>query len=84
MNDYLLKRPFDFLTRLTENNNRDWFNANKAEYLEAQQDLIVFADELHTALSKVDVLDTPNGKKSLHRIYRDVRFSKIVQILLRI
>jgi len=76
MNDYLLKRPFDFLTKLTNNNNRDWFNANKPEYLESQQDLIAFAEELYMAVSKIDVLDTPNGKKSLHRIYRDVRFSK--------
>ena len=27
------------------------------------------------ALNKHDVIDTPSGKKSLHRIYRDTRFS---------
>jgi uncharacterized protein (TIGR02453 family) len=27
-------------------------------------------------LNKHDVIETPSGKKSLHRIYRDIRFSK--------
>lgn len=76
MNNYLLSRPFDFLSKLADNNNRDWFNANKPYYLEANQDVITFSEQLHQALSQIDVLDTPNGKKSLHRIYRDVRFSK--------
>ena len=35
-----------------------------------------FADALLERLRKHDVLSTENGKKSLFRIYRDVRFSK--------
>lgn len=76
MTDYLLKEPFEFLSKLAHNNNRDWFNANKPEYQEVHQQVIDFANVLHGQLSKIDVLDTLNGKKSLHRIYRDVRFSK--------
>lgn len=72
----LLTAPFKFLTQLEKNNNREWFNKNKNQYLEANQQIIVFADRLLAELNKTDVIDTPTGKKSLYRIYRDVRFSK--------
>lgn len=72
----LLQEPFAFLTKLEKNNNRDWFNTNKAEYLAAHGQVIEFADQLLAELNKSDVIETPTGKKSLYRIYRDVRFSK--------
>lgn len=72
----LLTRPFEFLSKLKVNNNREWFNKNKDQYLEAHQQIIAFADLLLDELNKTDVIETPTGKKSLYRIYRDVRFSK--------
>lgn len=72
----LLTQPFEFLNKLKDNNNREWFNKNKDQYLEAHQQVIEFADLLLMDLSKTDVIETPTGKKSLYRIYRDVRFSK--------
>jgi len=36
----------------------------------------VFADGLLALLNTEDMIETPSGKKSLHRIYRDTRFSK--------
>jgi len=66
----------DFLKKLGNNNNRDWFNENKNWYLEEHQNVISFADELLRKLSVHDQIQTPSGKKSLMRIYRDVRFSK--------
>ena len=46
------------------------------KYLAELQHIESFADALLHEMNKVDVIETPSGKKSLHRIYRDVRFSK--------
>ena len=70
------KANFDFLNQLKKNNDRDWFNANKDEYLKQHQNTIDFADALLLEMNKHDNIETPTGKKSLFRIYRDVRFSK--------
>jgi uncharacterized protein (TIGR02453 family) len=64
-----------FLKTLKDNNNRDWFNANKDTFLEEQRRIEIFADALLLALNSHDIIETPSGKKSLHRIYRDTRFS---------
>lgn len=66
---------FDFLSRLKENNNRDWFNARKAEFQEELNHVENFAEALLQQLTAHDLIETPSGKKSLHRIYRDTRFS---------
>jgi len=66
----------DFLKKIGDNNNREWFNAHKDEFLKEQQHIVDFADGLLSALNVHDVIETPSGKKSLHRIYRDTRFSK--------
>ncbi|QSE98843.1 DUF2461 domain-containing protein [Fulvivirga lutea] len=72
----LSKETFTFLNDLSQNNNREWFNANKDRYVSAHEKAISFADELIEQMKKHDDIETPNGKKSLFRIYRDVRFSK--------
>jgi uncharacterized protein (TIGR02453 family) len=66
---------FAFLQKLDANNNRDWFNAHKAEYQQAQLHVVSFVDELLNRLKETDQITTVSGKKSLMRIYRDVRFS---------
>jgi uncharacterized protein (TIGR02453 family) len=66
---------FDFLRKLKKNNNRDWFNAHKDRYLEEHESMIAFADALLNEMNKHDVIETPGGKASLMRIYRDTRFS---------
>ena len=65
-----------FLRSLKKHNNRDWFNLHKDEFLEEQQAIERFADALLLELNSHDIIETPSGKKSLHRIYRDTRFSK--------
>lgn len=65
-----------FLTKLEDNNNRDWFNENKGVYQAAHAEVIDFAEELLNELKQHDEISTVSGKKSLMRIYRDVRFSK--------
>ena len=70
-----LQRSFKFLKKLKENNNREWFNTHKTEFQAEQQFVETFAEELLGKLSKHDLIETPSGKKSLFRIYRDTRFS---------
>lgn len=69
------KSIFDFLKKLKKNNDRDWFNANKDFYLQQHEKMIAFADALLAEMNKHDNIETASGKKSLHRIYRDIRFS---------
>lgn len=66
---------FEFLSALKKNNNREWFNEHKARYLEELEQMEQFADALLAELNTHDVIETPSGKKSLFRIYRDTRFS---------
>ena len=72
----LKKETIQFLTKLSKNNNREWFAKHKTKYEEAQTQMIDFADALLSEMTKHDHIETPSGKKSLYRIYRDVRFSK--------
>jgi len=66
---------FNFLKTLKKNNNREWFNAHKAVYQKELELVETFAEALLQELNKHDVIETLSGKKSLHRIYRDIRFS---------
>src|ERR1700744_6761424 len=67
---------FDFLKRLVVNNNREWFQANKAEHDKARENVIEFAGELIKQIHLVDPqVDTGlDPKKCVMRIYRDIRF----------
>ncbi|RZK79831.1 MAG: DUF2461 domain-containing protein [Pedobacter sp.] len=67
-----------FIRDVAENNDRDWFAANKDRYETARADVFDFIELLIPELAAVDPefsIDTP-AKKCLLRIYRDVRFSK--------
>jgi len=72
----ITKQNFQFLDTLAKNNNRDWFQEHKATYVKNHEEVIAFADELLGKLNQHDLIETVSGKKSLFRIYRDVRFSK--------
>jgi uncharacterized protein (TIGR02453 family) len=67
---------FDFLKDLSAHNDRDWFADNKPRYEAARDNVAEFADALLQRLGASDELETVSGKKSMFRIYRDVRFSK--------
>lgn len=73
---YLTSEVFTFLNDLSKNNNREWFNENKVRYTSAHEQVIGFADQLLNEMKTHDDIETISGKKSLFRIYRDVRFSK--------
>jgi uncharacterized protein (TIGR02453 family) len=66
-----------FLSKLSRNNNRPWFEKNKSEYLKAKAGFEDFLEELLPHLAKLDEgLAGLNARKLAFRIYRDVRFSK--------
>ena len=71
-----MQTVFNYLKDLKENNNREWFTANKNFYEASHLEMIGFADDLLIEMNTHDLIDTASGRKSLHRIYRDVRFSK--------
>lgn len=62
----------EFLADLKENNDRDWFAANKPRYQEAQKSIKALGEEVKQGLNAFDVIDDVK----VFRIYRDVRFSK--------
>src|SRR6202142_3482268 len=72
----IIPSNFEFLKLVKKNNNRDWFAVHKERYLLELSQIEAFADALLLEMNKHDVIETPSGKKSLHRIYRDTRFSK--------
>ncbi|RKR84529.1 uncharacterized protein (TIGR02453 family) [Mucilaginibacter gracilis] len=67
---------FNLMRQLKLNNNREWFAQNKEAYQKELALVEGFAHAMLQNLNTHDVIETPSGKKSLHRIYRDVRFSK--------
>jgi uncharacterized protein (TIGR02453 family) len=71
-------QTLDFLKELVENNNREWFQANKERYDKARANVIELAMNVIAKLHKVDpsVSADLDPKKCVMRIYRDIRFSK--------
>ena len=70
------KESLDYLKTLAKHNDREWFNNHKDKYTSAHNNIIEFAQGLLNEMNKHDNIETPTGKDSLYRIYRDVRFSK--------
>lgn len=66
-----------FLTELSENNNRPWFLWNKPRYDILRTEFEETVTELIKALTKFDrQVAACNPKKAMFRIHRDTRFSK--------
>ena len=68
----LQKSTLEFLTQLKENNNREWFTENKKRFDSEQKTTKTFFTQILTDLEKIDSIE----KMQMHRIYRDIRFSK--------
>ena len=68
----IMKRGFEFLKQIKENNNREWFTKHKPEYDLIVKENKVFFEQIYSELQKHDSL------QGIHvfRIYKDVRFSK--------
>ncbi len=72
-----MKRIFEFLSDLDQNNTREWFTENKLRYQESLEQFRDLATSLIAGISTFDpTLDGIDAKQSIFRIYKDVRFSK--------
>ena len=72
-----MKSVIPFLSDLKQNNNREWFQANKKRYDQAKSEFESFINVLIAGVVKFDPsIGTMNAKECVFRIYRDVRFSK--------
>ena len=67
---------FQFLKNLATNNNREWFQEHKDEYLKAQKE---FEELLTAIIARISLFDESivgiQAKDCTYRIYRDTRFS---------
>lgn len=71
-----MKNTLEFLEALKANNNREWFNAHKEQYLEIKNKIDLLASRLIAVISEFD----PEAKlmrpeDCTYRIHRDTRFS---------
>ncbi|MBP3257987.1 MAG: DUF2461 domain-containing protein [Bacteroidales bacterium] len=72
-----MKDTLKFLTDLSRNNNKEWFDANKSRYLEAKSKVeAITGDVLAGIRSFDDTIGPLSPKDCTYRIYRDQRFSK--------
>lgn len=67
-----MKKVFEFLRQVEQNNNREWFVQNKSWYEEIVKQNKSFFNHIYIELQKYDSLQDIH----IYRIYRDVRFSK--------
>lgn len=71
-----LKSTLEFLSKLKNNNNRAWFQENRAAFDQAQEAFAIFVDTLIRELGKIENLAGVSAKDCIFRTYRDIRFSK--------
>ena len=72
-----LKPLFTFLSGLAKHNERPWFQERKATYDQLRAQFVEDAEFWARELAQLDpALAGPEGRTSIFRIYRDVRFSK--------
>ena len=70
------KNILQFLTELSRNNNREWFQENKAWYDRARTEFDQMVATLITEIAKFDEeIKFLSPKECTFRIYRDIRFS---------
>lgn len=71
-----MKEIIAFLDQLMRNNNRDWFNEHKAEFMEIQHRFHEFSLKLMEGVAAFDPdVYGLELKDCTYRIYRDIRFS---------
>ncbi|NND04018.1 MAG: DUF2461 domain-containing protein [Acidimicrobiia bacterium] len=77
---YFTPKLFHFLEDLADNNDRDWFKANQAEYEAAiREPALEFINDFAGPLAKISPHFNADSRKvggSLFRIQRDTRFAK--------
>jgi uncharacterized protein (TIGR02453 family) len=70
------KSTLDFLTAINCNNNRDWFLANRPQYLEAKANYESFVQAVIDKIILFEpIMKGLEAKSCVFRINRDIRFS---------
>jgi len=73
----ITKNFFQFLKELSANNNKDWFDANRARYeVDVKKPFELLSIDLGNELNKFDPEIKGDFKKNIFRINKDIRFSK--------
>ena len=71
-----MKEILDYLSRLRENNNREWFQVHKEEYDRLRP---LFVEKIQELIQQISQFDEDivglEAKNCMYRIYRDIRFS---------
>lgn len=71
-----LERIYDYLRKLEQNNDREWFKEHKDEYDEVAK---IFAEFVQANINRIALIDSSvmsvKPKDCVFRIYRDTRFS---------
>lgn len=75
-NSQLTVQTLDFLRDLAQNNNREWFQANRARYDAAKSEFEGFVGRLLQGIETFESLPNTAVKDCIFRINRDIRFSK--------
>lgn len=71
-----MKNVIRFLEQLECNNNREWFQAHKSDYLSAQEEFNALAEQIIAGIASFDrSIQGLSAKDCTYRIYRDTRFS---------
>lgn len=73
------KKTIAYLKKLSKNNNREWFEANRDNYnSNFLEPCFQFVVEMGDKLQDIDpdIVAIPKIDKSIFRLHRDVRFSK--------
>ncbi len=74
---YFTQDFLDFFIELAGNNQKEWFDDNRARYHSSiKEPFENFIADLVLALQKVDPTIQPNPKDCIFRINKDIRFSK--------
>ena len=70
------KNTIEFLRQLSNNNNKEWFDNNRSQYVAAKNNLEAFVQELIQGIVEFEpVLKGLEAKSCIYRINRDIRFS---------
>jgi len=77
MKSYFTSKYLDFFKSLAANNHKEWFDANRVNYLKnVKEPFLLFVEALIAETSKIDSEINILPKDAVFRINRDVRFSK--------
>ena len=70
------KESFQFLQQIAVNNNKPWFEKNRARYEKARAEWVAVVGAVSEGIKKMETIPEKEPAKYVHRIYRDIRFSK--------